>query len=205
VTVGWLFVLGCSHGDTATASPSPSPSPSPPAQLPSPAIDAAVALDATPGSDAATAGTCLAKTGCRAVPSLPACPPGLVTKTLAEVVTSGDEFLGKEIAVRGPLRHTKPTCTHTACQHGQCCNRCSAKLVLSEHDGVSAFKGAVDAILVDNIGDLDRYTCKGDDSTVCCVVRASGNEVVARGTLGTAGVAAQSDTWSMSGTTLCAP
>jgi len=158
-----------------------------------------------PGVDATTVGTCLAKTGCRAVPALLACPPGLVTKTLDEMVTRGSNLLGKDIAVRGPLRNTKPFCTDAVCRHGQCCNRCSAKLVLSAHDGVSEFKGAVDAILLDNIGALERFSCEGDDSAVCCATRAAGAEVVAQGSLHRAGLAAQSRTWALWGTTLCTP
>jgi len=171
--------------------------------VPSPVIDAAVAVDAMPGGDAATAGTCLAKTGCRAVPALPACPSGLVTKTLAEVVTRGGNLLGKDVAVRGPLRYTQPTCTDAICRLGECCNHCRAKLVLSEHDGVSAFTGAADAILLDNIGAVDRFICGGDDSAVCCVVPAAGADVVAQGSRHPAGVAAQSRTWALWGTTLC--
>lgn len=113
--VGWLFVLGCSRGDTATAAPSP------PTQVPAAVIDAGQvdrARDAMPGGDAAAAGTCLAKTGCPAVPALPACPPGLVTKPLAEVVASRGGLLGKDIAVRGPLRNTKTFCTDALCRPG---------------------------------------------------------------------------------------
>ena len=157
-----------------------------------------------PGGDAATAGTCLAKTGCRAVPALLTCPPGLVTKTLVEVVTWGGNLLGKDVAVRGPLHYTQPFCTDTACRPGACCNHCRAKVVLSNHGGVSEFKGAADAILVKD-ADVNRVTCEGDESEICCVLGAVGSEVVAQGILHRAGLAAQSHSWSLWNSTLCAP
>jgi hypothetical protein len=182
VAVYWLFAMGCWRNDTAAAAPMPPPSPEP----------------------AATA-TCITKGGCGLSRPLPACPPGLATPQLAELVAHGRRWLGKDVAVRGPLRHTKPSCTANICALGTCCNRCSASLVLSEHDDVPWFEGAVDAILLGSAGEPDLFTCKGDDSTVCCAVRASGNEVVARGVLHPAGSREQSHTWSLRDTTLCVP
>ena len=162
-------------------------------------------MQIAPADPAPVPASCIKKSGCRAAATLPACPSGLVTQTLADVTTHGKHSLGKQIAVRGPLRHTQPVCTETKCAPGSCCNRCTAHLVLATRDDVRAFDGARDAILLDSVSSPESLRCVGDDSAVCCPAPVDGADVVAQGTLARAGVAEQSHTWQLDEPTLCAP
>ncbi|MFH0902740.1 MAG: hypothetical protein V2A73_19080 [Pseudomonadota bacterium] len=134
----------------------------------------------------AAAGSCLAQTEV-----LP------FTAVLAEA----DKWLGQMISVRGPLRQTTSFCTTEVCAKGECCNTCEAALALSDGD-VSSPLGAPGAILLVNDGDSVRYSCRGDDSLVCCGIDARGQEVIAVGILE---AAANPGTYQLGEAAVCAP
>jgi hypothetical protein len=103
--------------------------------------------------------------------------------TVAELVKKAKRHKNKTVTVRGPLHHGGAMCTEIACNE-ECCNTCTSPLVLGEADpefeaafllraGAGAQQG----------GTADRYDCSGDESMVCCVHEASGQDVIVTGTL----------------------
>lgn len=119
---------------------------------------------------------------------LPTCDAQTAQRPWVDVVTEGDQVVGKEVEVSGTLGLSLLKKTGSGeCAPGACCHSLEMQIVLvGEPAGSLPLRG---------------LTCSGDDSTLCCSVPADGQSVVARGTLQkvTSGVSK----WQLNEPTLC--
>ena len=132
---------------------------------------------------------CRIQKGCTTAPQeLPVCDPQVPQRPWVDVVTEGDVLVGKEVVVSGTLGLSLLKKTGSgACQPGACCHTLDMQIVLvGEPTGSLPLRG---------------LNCSGDDSLLCCSVRADGQAVVARGRLQK--LAAGVSKWQLNDPTLC--
>ncbi len=151
-------------------------------------------------------GTCLKEKGCPKQEALPVCGADLQGKPIKEVLAGAAELVGKEAAVTGPLRRAGTVCTLALCAEGQCCNSCGASLVLSDDDKIQHMDPSGLFLYYDKSAPGGKqYSCGGDDSLVCCSVRADGQAVIAVGQIKVLGEGAQGKTHGLVNARLCVP
>jgi hypothetical protein len=119
---------------------------------------------------------CIAVRGCEPPTPVPPCDAveGNVL-SVDELSRRRAELRGKEVVIQGHLFEPPGPggCSEKACQsHARCCNRCTTSL-MRIRDREDASQDVF----------LRKTLCESDDSGMCCPVRASGQEVVVRGTL----------------------
>lgn len=148
---------------------------------------------------------CLRQTGCPDPPPLADCANAAHVWNLDDVLSSGDHLLGQVVFVRGPLGRGLYTQTLLRCRPNECCNRGAGFIELSlprSPNPCVAGDRACSRDDPDHTLLLDGIQCVGDDSTICCPVRADGETVVVRGTLVRA---RERGAWyRLSGAALCA-
>ncbi len=134
-----------------------------------------------PRSDSELESSCLSSKGCPPSSPIPPCPEGLVSTSLGEAMAQADSLVRNRVSVRGPLRLGNGFCTLVGC-NGGCCNECRASFVLGAEADVrnqdSNHRRDTTILLFGA-----RLGCRGDESLKCCEFEASGQEVVAQGTL----------------------
>ncbi len=78
------------------------------------------------------------------------------SQSLRQIMDNRDEFLGKEITLRGNISMTKSKCTKQMCREDNpCCNICSAELILNQEDASIKIEG-------ESIG------CRGNNCAMNC-------------------------------------
>lgn len=185
--ISLLCAAGCSGGGTSTPDPQPPgggdqavtppdgdqppPDQSPPP--PEPVKPEPACLRDKGGCDAMEDPEQLAVNACEGAPK---------AMTMAELAKKAKKLKGKKVTVIGPLNTSSRSCTAMACDQ-ECCNTCASTLILGsgEPDGKTAFhlrEGASS-----ESGATDGFTCKGDESVVCCKYPVTGQEVIVTGTL----------------------
>jgi hypothetical protein len=116
------------------------------------------------------------------------------------VLAAPENWTGKQVAIRGPLRKGGTWCTLMFCVDGGCCNHCGSRLVLGKPgppgDG---------SLSLENEQEPKLFACHGDESLVCCALKARGQEVIARGTFSARSDDALSAPHTLQGATVCAP
>jgi hypothetical protein len=190
---GYLIVVLLA---ACSADPKPAPAPASPAPASRPATTAATATsDAAPVPEA--------NRPCPPAARLPACPVGTDIVPLATVLASGSRLFDRTLAVRGPLRHSPPTCLPEQCS-GDACDSCEAHLVMASRDDVAWPDGAADALLLESNAAPESMRCSGDATTLCCPTATDGVEVVAIGRLRRAGRSMGSKSRALVAASLCA-
>jgi len=180
-------VSGATSAPGATSLPDPAaadaPSPSDPAAAARPAADSKT------DPHFADAKKCLKDRGCPAGTTLPKCSEIAVTAdyvgvTLEALNKARAKYKGMKIGVSGPLASSGPSaCTEMGCPADYpCCNSCSGSLVLGKPDAEFKTSLLLRSKPGDDVESPDDYTCKGDDTAVCCKY-TPGGEVTAYGTL----------------------
>ena len=120
---------------------------------------------------------CTKDIGCPAARALPTCPDDWRPVPMAKVIEQRNQLVGKEVTVIGPLNYGA-MCTERGCPQDVCCNGCSGQVNLGTIT-TRGYKGLI--IRNDALGNL--LSCGGDDSMVCCALKAEGQPVVVTGTL----------------------
>jgi hypothetical protein len=136
--------------------------------------------------------SCIARRGCtQTASSLARCDRSLVARDWSALSVSADAMAGQVISVRGVLgvgpASSGPDIACAAPDGLACCHRSLAHVVLG---------GA--SLLV-----LDGYSCRGDDSQLCCNAPAYGQLVVATGRLGRMDTRFADAKWQLSDVALC--
>ena len=142
--------------------------------------------------------TCMSERGCPSPAPIEPCPAGLDATPLDVVMASAADHVGSAMRVRGPLRPGAGFCTLLWCGDA-CCNKCSQSLALGREDDLRAKDYARKQRTTIQLRG-ERVECSGDESRVCCDVEASGQEVIASGTLKLVGT-----THVLEETKLCVP
>lgn len=153
-----------------------------------------------------TPATCLKEKGCPEPEKLPACGDSVMARALAEVLSGAETLVGREVAVSAPLRMAGTMCTLVLCPAGQCCNRCGASLVLAVDETVRHLDPRGLFLYYDQAAPGGKqYSCGGDDSLICCSVRADGQAVVATGKLKVMSEGMKGKTYGLVNARLCSP
>jgi hypothetical protein len=112
--------------------------------------------------------TCQVHRKCAKEPAaIPNCEPGIVAEEWGQLEYTADKHVGQMVVVEGPLALTPASPPGAAkCAPGECCHALHMNVVLD---------GRPDAVA------LPGFTCRGDDSAMCCDVPANGQVVNVRG------------------------
>lgn len=121
---------------------------------------------------------CRIDVGCPTVPPIARCTRPRLAFSADEVVRRREELVDHVVTVRGPLELLGPRQTLVKCFKG-CCNTADADVGLYRAQG--APRGV--ALAYWNHLDPARFTCLGDESTVCCGVALDGRVVLTTGVL----------------------
>lgn len=150
--------------------------------------------------------TCLKTKGCPTPKALPVCAPGVEAQELATVMGMAEAQVGKEISARAPLRRAGTMCTLLLCPAGQCCNQCGASLALTGSAKVEHLEPGSLFLYYDRDAPGGvAYSCGGDDSLVCCSVRADGQAIIATGKLKVLGEGTKGKSYGLINARLCVP
>jgi hypothetical protein len=108
---------------------------------------------------------------CKPFAPIKPCTAGLEPIDASELASFVPQASGERISVRGVLGLDAPSSTFAACHQvapgiTDCCNMASSEVFVG---------GIANGVR------LDRFTCYGDDSRLCCPVPAFGQVVVATG------------------------
>jgi len=184
---------------TPAAAPSPAPAPAPPEGP----LDVRHVVQRASGTWQAR---CVAARGCAAPREVPTCPPPAPNvrmappMTFAEVIDQRLRLDGQPVRVRARLDGSGG-CTEMACQDTAagrfCCNHCRGAVMLTGQAN-SALRH-----LVLGADEDPAFTCRGDDSGLCCGTAIPAGDVVVSGTLRL--IAGGGGRYRIEAPTLCRP
>jgi hypothetical protein len=144
---------------------------------------------------------CVASTGCEAPRAVGRCAPPapdvrmMAPRTFAQVIDQRLSLSGRSVAVRGRLS-AAGGCTEMACPDGACCNHCRGTIALTG-DAASSLRQ-----LSLGLAEDPAFTCRGDDSGLCCGSAVPAGDVIVRGVLRP--IEGSGGAWRIESPTLCA-
>lgn len=139
--------------------------------------------------------TCVASRGCEAPRAVPHCGRMLVAPmSFAQVIDQRFRLDGQTVNVSGRLS-AGGGCTEMACPDGVCCNHCRGDIALTGTASSSLRRLSL------GVGEDAAFSCRGDDSGMCCGTAVPTGNVVVSGVLRP--IAGSGGAWRIESPTLC--
>ncbi|MBL8679332.1 MAG: hypothetical protein JNK05_09215 [Myxococcales bacterium] len=123
---------------------------------------------------------CAANRTCPDVPAIARCGSIADTRDVAAAYNDRATLVGQRIAVRGVLLGSAG-CTEMGCPDRACCNGCFGYVYLASANRRGAEQSSF-AFADPEVRD-GPFSCRGDDSAICCNFAADGRTVVVQATL----------------------
>lgn len=153
----------------------------------------------TPSTAPLSSGCLIDEGGCRAkVDALDTCESDAVgpALTVDDVLDDPSQYIGRPIAIRGPLIRSGAECTELACER-TCCNTCTSIMAISNATGT-------DHIRLHSARKPGLFLCRGDESSVCCQFPTNRRQTIAQGTF-QATIGIKPTVYQLFATELCTP
>lgn len=113
---------------------------------------------------------------------VPSCAAGAADGaiSLEDALNKRNQLVDQQVVIRDRLTVGPVSCTEMACAN-QCCNKCGASVLLSLPKGTTGYHSL--SFGEPFVGIEDGWSCKGDESGVCCGTALPQGEVIVKGTL----------------------